>query len=258
MRHRSATRRRFGYLLLGLVLGLSLACGASGEEVTASEPLPESVPADPAVGTYLRGPFPTPPSDTALPAVVNPFPSTTTTMYFAWSHANLPANEQLTFSMIAVEVGSAAPPGTTVTTAEAAMPEAGPHHGPVNFSLPRPWPPGTYRVTAVGNTIGEFGTVELRVDGAAPGGFLTVGAFCEGWCDDLCGRCGDAACGQTCSPRCHFGRDPSTVMDGSNPAVALAKTPADLDRCLADAHELACPALMAGTSLPDSCRTIQR
>jgi hypothetical protein len=88
--------------------------------------------------------------------------------------------------------------------------------------------------------------------------YLTVGAFCAGWCGDLCGRCGDAACETTCPLRCHFGRDPSTVMDGTNPSIALAKTQPDLDQCLADARAVECPMLMSGQVIPQSCRTIQR
>lgn len=149
-------RRHLGYLSLAGTLAASLACGASGEDATDDG-------SDPSSGTYLRGPFTTAPGDTALPPVVSPFPAANT-MYFAWSHANLPVDEQLTFSLVAVDVGAAAAPNTPVTSAQFVAPEAGPHHGPTEFSLPTPWPAGTYRATATGSTLGVFGTVDFRVE----------------------------------------------------------------------------------------------
>lgn len=115
-----------------------------------------------AAQAAFTGPFTTAPSDT-LPPVVSPLPSATPVMYFAWS-ANLPANESLAFSLVAVDVGSAAPPMTTVATGSGfTAAQAGPNHGPLQFSLPRPWPPGSYRVVGVGSTLGEIATFDFVV-----------------------------------------------------------------------------------------------
>lgn len=120
-----------------------------------------------AAGSAARGafagPFTTAPSDT-LPPVVSPLPSATPVMHFAWNHPSLPANESLAFSLVAVDVGAAAPPMTTVATGPAfTAAQAGPYHGPLQFSLPRPWPPGSYRVVGVGSTLGPIATFDFTV-----------------------------------------------------------------------------------------------
>ncbi len=114
------------------------------------------------VTAAISGPFTTEPG-TPRPAPTNPFPSATTTIHAAWDHMNVPANEQLTFALVAVDVGTAAAPGSQVSSAQTTVPEAGPHNGPLQFSLPRPWPPGSYRITGTGNTLGEFATLEFTV-----------------------------------------------------------------------------------------------
>lgn len=111
----------------------------------------------------LAGPFTTAPTDT-LPPVVNPLPASTSTMHFAWNHPALPANESVSFRLVAVDVGEAAPPMTTVTTgAPFPAAQAGPYHGPLEFSLPRPWPVGSYRVVGEGSTLGEIATLDFVV-----------------------------------------------------------------------------------------------
>src|SRR5690606_26631878 len=84
-------RRTIGCLALSSLLAVSLACGTSGGGVE-----------EPAVEQYLRGPFLTAAGETGLPPVANPFPAATPIMHFAWSHPNLPANERITFALVAL------------------------------------------------------------------------------------------------------------------------------------------------------------
>jgi hypothetical protein len=54
---------------------------------------------------------------------------------------------------------------TTVTTgAPFTASQAGPYHGPLEFSLPRPWPSGSYRVVGEGSTLGEIATLDFVVE----------------------------------------------------------------------------------------------
>jgi hypothetical protein len=87
--------------------------------------------------------------------------------------------------------------------------------------------------------------------------YLTVDAYCSGFCDKLCGTCGAPTCQKTCKPRCYNGRAASLVMDGREPKVALARKQKDLDECVAKITTTSCPAIMAG-QVPPACFTIQR
>lgn len=91
----------------------------------------------------------------------------------------------------------------------------------------------------------------------APGANLTVGAVCKGFCDKLCGTCGDTSCQDTCKPRCFNGRAESMVMDGKDPKVALEFTQTKLDACTTLITKDSCPGIMAG-QVPPACFTIQR
>jgi len=110
----------------------------------------------------IYGPFVTEPED-VLPAPVNPVPSATPVIYGVWSHPAVPAGEHITIQLLAVNVGAAAAPMSQVSAAELDATIAAPMHGPLNFSLPRPWPPGQYRVVATGSTLGEFATLDFVV-----------------------------------------------------------------------------------------------
>jgi hypothetical protein len=91
---------------------------------------------------------------------------------------------------------------------------------------------------------------------SSSGASLTVETYCSAFCGKLCRTCGDRACSTTCNLRCHFGRPPSTVMDGHDPKVALARTQTDLDACLATITAQSCPSIMGG-QVPPACFTIQ-
>jgi hypothetical protein len=90
----------------------------------------------------------------------------------------------------------------------------------------------------------------------ASGANLTVEGYCGAFCPKLCGTCGDAACPQTCKPRCYFGRPGTMVLDGKDPKIGLARTQKDLDGCLATITSATCPSIMAG-NVPPACYTIQ-
>ncbi len=120
---------------------------------------PYTVTAPPA---SIAGPYVTQPAQPP-PAVVNPVPSATPVIYGHWMHPSIPANEHLTFALVALNVGAAAPPMTTVSSAELDATVAGPMNGPLQFSLPRPWPPGSYRIVGLGNTLGQFATLDFTV-----------------------------------------------------------------------------------------------
>ncbi len=91
---------------------------------------------------------------------------------------------------------------------------------------------------------------------AAPGSYLTVGAYCSAFCDKLCGTCGAGDCKDACPLRCHYGRQPEKVLDGSDPKTGLALTQKDLDGCLAMITKDSCPAIASG-QVPPACYTIQ-
>jgi len=88
------------------------------------------------------------------------------------------------------------------------------------------------------------------------GSYLTVGAYCNGFCDKLCGTCGAGNCADSCRTRCHFGRSPDLVLDGKDPKVALALTQKELDGCTALITKDSCMAI-AGGQVPPACFTIQ-
>ena len=91
---------------------------------------------------------------------------------------------------------------------------------------------------------------------SAGGEYLTVEKYCGSFCAKLCGTCSDQACINACKPRCYNGRAASMVMDGKDPKVALARTQADLDGCLATVTPASCMQIMAG-QVPPACYTIQ-
>jgi hypothetical protein len=90
----------------------------------------------------------------------------------------------------------------------------------------------------------------------AAGPLLRVDAYCGAFCSKLCGTCGDAACADTCTPRCYHGRAPDSVLDGKDPKVALALTATELDACLKTITAESCPSIMQG-QVPPACFTIQ-
>lgn len=91
---------------------------------------------------------------------------------------------------------------------------------------------------------------------AASSGFLTVGAYCSAFCDKLCATCGAGNCQDACPTRCHFGRAPDKLLDGSDPKTGLALTQKELDGCLAAITHESCPAIASG-QVPPVCYTIQ-
>jgi hypothetical protein len=86
--------------------------------------------------------------------------------------------------------------------------------------------------------------------------YLTVGAYCTGFCSKLCGTCGQGDCDTSCKNRCYFGRSPDLVMDGKNPKQALALTQKELDGCTALITKDSCMAIASG-QVPPACFTIQ-
>ncbi|MCB9597302.1 MAG: hypothetical protein H6719_31545 [Sandaracinaceae bacterium] len=122
---------------------------------------PYQVAAPPA---SIAGPYTTEPTVAQpSPPVVNPLPSATPVIYGHWVHPAVPASEHITFALVAVSVGEAAPPMTQVSSAELDATVAGPMNGPLQFSLPRPWPPGAYRMVGSGNTLGQFATLDFTI-----------------------------------------------------------------------------------------------
>jgi len=123
-----------------------------------------SAPAPAPVVAQIVGPYVTAPSETALPPVVNPIPVPTPVIFFAWAHPSVPANEHITITLIARNVGAVAPPNTTVTTTMVTAPQAGANHGTSRFSAPTAgWPPGQYRVTATGESVGPFSQLDFAI-----------------------------------------------------------------------------------------------
>jgi len=89
------------------------------------------------------------------------------------------------------------------------------------------------------------------------GGFLTVGAYCDGFCAKLCTTCGqNANCDEPCHKRCYFGRTADKVLDGSDPKTGLALTKANLAACTAAITNDTCIAIASG-QVPPVCYTIQ-
>ncbi len=116
------------------------------------------------VSPQVTGPYTTAPTETALPAVTKPIPVATPIIYAAWVHPSLPSSEQITCALTAVDVGAAAPAGTLVASAKFTAQAAGPYHGTEKFSAPtKGWPPGQYRITATGNTVGQLGTLDFSI-----------------------------------------------------------------------------------------------
>jgi hypothetical protein len=91
---------------------------------------------------------------------------------------------------------------------------------------------------------------------SAGSSYLTVGAYCTGFCGKLCGTCGQGDCDTSCKNRCYFGRSPDLVMDGKNPKQALARTQKELDGCTALITKDSCMAIASG-QVPPACFTIQ-
>ncbi len=93
---------------------------------------------------------------------------------------------------------------------------------------------------------------------AAPAGsYLTVGKYCDGFCDKLCATCGMGECANTCRQRCHYGRSPDQLLDGKDPKVALALTQSNLDACLAMITSKDSCLSIASGNVPPACYTIQ-
>jgi hypothetical protein len=89
--------------------------------------------------------------------------------------------------------------------------------------------------------------------------FVTVGAHCQTFCNAFCNRCapGMPVCIANCQQGCQHGRDPSMVLDGTNPAVALAKTPAEDEACVTAIATADCRMLAMGQP-PPICYSWQR
>jgi len=93
--------------------------------------------------------------------------------------------------------------------------------------------------------------------GSANGAFLTVAAYCDGFCSKLCGTCGQQAnCDEPCHKRCYFGRTGDKVLDGSDPKTGLALTQTNLDACVAAITKDSCMTIASG-QVPPVCYTIQ-
>ncbi len=98
---------------------------------------------------------------------------------------------------------------------------------------------------------------ESGASSAGPtGSYLTVGAYCTGFCNKLCGTCGAGDCDTTCNNRCHFGRSPDLLLDGKDPKQALALTQKNLDECVALITKDSCMSIASG-QVPPACFTIQ-
>ncbi len=100
------------------------------------------------------------------------------------------------------------------------------------------------------------GTQASSSGSAAPGSYLTVGAYCSAFCDKLCGTCGAGDCQDACPKRCHYGRASDKLLDGSDPKTGLALTQKDLDGCLAMITKDSCLTIASG-QVPPACYTIQ-
>jgi hypothetical protein len=88
-------------------------------------------------------------------------------------------------------------------------------------------------------------------------GYLTVGAYCDAFCDKLCATCGAGNCADSCRTRCHFGRAPEMVLDGTDPKRGLALTQQNLDACLATISSKESCLSIASGQVPPACYTIQ-
>lgn len=92
---------------------------------------------------------------------------------------------------------------------------------------------------------------------AGSGSFLTVGAYCDGFCAKLCATCGqNANCDRPCHNRCYFGRTADKVLDGSDPKTGLALTKSNLAACTAAITNDTCMQIASG-QVPPVCYTIQ-
>lgn len=87
--------------------------------------------------------------------------------------------------------------------------------------------------------------------------YLTVAAYCDGFCSKLCGTCGSPGmCDQPCHKRCYFGRTGDKLLDGSDPKTGLALTQHNLDACVATITAQSCVTIASG-QVPPACYTIQ-
>jgi len=92
---------------------------------------------------------------------------------------------------------------------------------------------------------------------AGSAAYLTVGAYCDGFCAKLCATCGqNVNCDQPCHNRCYFGRTADKVLDGSDPKTGLALTKSNLDACTAAITNDTCVQIASG-QVPPVCYTIQ-
>ncbi len=99
---------------------------------------------------------------------------------------------------------------------------------------------------------------ETGAPASAPSGsYLTVGKYCDGFCDKLCATCGMGECANACRRRCHYGRSPDQLLDGKDPKVALALTQSNLDACLATINSKDSCLSIASGNVPPACYTIQ-
>lgn len=148
----------FVSLLRGVVLASALGGGC---QVSCGNP--SSAPSAAAVAPQIAGPFTSAASETALPPTVNPIPASTPELHFAWVHPSLTQGEQVSFSLVAVDVGAAAPAGTVVTSTQMNAPAAGANHGNIHFSMPTAWPPGRYRVVGTAAAAGALPPLEFVI-----------------------------------------------------------------------------------------------
>lgn len=117
------------------------------------------------IGPQVKGPFTTKPTETSIPPSPQAIATDTAELYVTWGLPKAARGDRVKATLVAVDVGAAAPAGSTALETEVEVPDDGPHWG--NFTFKKPpaasWPKGSYRVDVRhGPTV--VGQVAFRIE----------------------------------------------------------------------------------------------
>ena len=116
------------------------------------------------IGPQVKGPFTTKPTETSIPPSPQPIATDTAEYFVTWGLPKAAKGDRVKATLVAVDVGSAAPPGSTALETEVEVPDDGQHWG--NFTFKKPtagWPRGSYRVDVRhGSTV--IGQVAFKIE----------------------------------------------------------------------------------------------
>lgn len=116
-------------------------------------------------GPQVKGPFTTKPTETSIPPAPQAVTPDTAEFYVTWGMPKVAKGDRLKAALVAIDVGTAAPPNTVVLETEVEVPDDGAHWG--NFTFKKPpaagWPRGKYRVD-VSHGSSAIGQVSFAVE----------------------------------------------------------------------------------------------